>query len=90
MFFVVGDRPASRGNLAKVYSAGLNAGQKQGANWSAIRKASLYLTDSKRCFGIIRAALSLLKSVYDFPHNPKVAGSNPAPATILFRPSFES
>ena len=37
--------------------------------------------DSKKCFGIIRAALSLLKSVYDFPHNPKVAGSNPAPAT---------
>jgi hypothetical protein len=38
--------------------------------------------DSKKCFGIIRAALSLLKSVHDFPHNPKVAGSNPAPATI--------
>jgi hypothetical protein len=30
MFFVVGDPLASRGNLAKVYSAGLNAGQKQG------------------------------------------------------------
>jgi hypothetical protein len=37
--------------------------------------------DSKKCFGIIRAALSLLKSVYDFPHNPKVVGSNPTPAT---------
>jgi hypothetical protein len=37
--------------------------------------------DSRKCFGIIHAALSLLKSVYDFPHNPKVAGSNPAPAT---------
>jgi hypothetical protein len=56
--------------------------RNRGANWSAIRKASLHLKDSKRCFGIIRAALSLLKSVYDFPHNPKVAGSNPAPATI--------
>ena len=52
-----------------------------GANWSAVRKAVLYLMDSKKCFGIIRAALSLLKSVHDFPHNPKVAGSNPAPAT---------
>ena len=52
-----------------------------GANWSAISNARLYLIDSKRCFGIIRAALSLLKSVDDFPHNPKVAGSNPAPAT---------
>jgi hypothetical protein len=30
---------------------------------------------SKRCFGIIRAALSLLKSVYDFPHNPKIGDS---------------
>src|ERR1700733_8872141 len=48
-----------------------------GANWSAVRKAFLYPMDSKRCFGIIRAALSLLKSVYDFPHNPKVAGSSP-------------
>jgi len=46
-----------------------------GANWSAISKVRLYLIDSKRCFGIIRAALSLLKSVDDFPHNPKVAGS---------------
>jgi len=26
--------------------------------------------DPKKCFGIIRAALSLLKSVYCFPHNP--------------------
>jgi hypothetical protein len=52
-----------------------------GANWSAVRKPALYLMDSKRCFGIIRAALSLLKPVHDFPHNPKVAGSNPAPAT---------
>ena len=54
--------------------------RNRGANWSAVRKAVLYLVDSKKCFGIIRAALSLLKSVYDFPHNPKVAGSNPAPA----------
>jgi hypothetical protein len=52
-----------------------------GASWSAVCKAVLYLMDSKKRFGIIRAALSLLKSVYDFPHNPKVAGSNPAPAT---------
>jgi hypothetical protein len=81
MFFVVGDPLDSRGNFANVYSAGLNAGRKQGANWSAVRGASSYLIDSKKCFGIIRAALSLLKSVYDFPHNPKVAGSNPAPAT---------
>jgi len=55
--------------------------RNRGANWSAVRKTVSYLIDSKRCFGIIRAALSLLKSVYDFPHNPKVAGSNPAPAT---------
>jgi hypothetical protein len=58
-----------------------NGSENKGANWSAVRKAVLYLMDSKKCFGIIRAALSLLKSVYDFPHNPKVAGSNPAPAT---------
>ena len=57
---------------------------KQGANWSEVRKAVLYPVDSKRCFGIIRAALSLVKSVYDLPHNPKVAGSNPAPATNKF------
>ena len=41
--------------------------------------------DCKKCFGIIRSTLSLLNSVYGFPHNPKVAGSNPAPAT---RPTF--
>ena len=58
-----------------------NESENRGASWSAVRKAVLYLMDSKKCFGIIRAALSLLKSVYDFPHNPKVAGSNPAPAT---------
>jgi hypothetical protein len=55
--------------------------ENRGASWSAVRNAVLYLVDSKRCFGIIHAALSLLKSVHDFPHNPKVAGSNPAPAT---------
>src|ERR1700733_12382723 len=59
-----------------------NESENRGASWSTVRKAVLYLMDSKKCFGIIRAALSLLKSVYDFPHNPKVAGSNPAPATI--------
>jgi hypothetical protein len=53
-----------------------------GANQSAVAKEVLYLKGSKKCFGIIRAALSLLESVPDFPHNPKVAGSNPAPATI--------
>jgi hypothetical protein len=53
-----------------------------GANQSAVPGAVLYLIDSLKCFGIIRAALSHLKSVHDFPHNPKVAGSNPAPATI--------
>ena len=58
-----------------------NGSENGGANWSAIRTAVLHLMDSKKCFGIIRAALSLLESVYDFPHNPKVAGSNPAPAT---------
>ena len=52
-----------------------------GANRSAVGKAVPYRTDSKKCFGIIRAALSLLKSVHDFPHNPKVSGSNPPPAT---------
>ncbi len=57
--------------------------RNRGANWSAVRKLDSYLMDSKQCFGIIRAALSLLKSVYDFPHNPKVAGSNPAPATKI-------
>ena len=35
-----------------------------GANGSAVADEGLYLTDSKKCFGIIRAALSLLKSVY--------------------------
>ena len=34
-----------------------------GANWSALSELILYLADSKRCFGIIRAALSLLESV---------------------------
>jgi hypothetical protein len=58
-----------------------NGSENRGANWSAVRKPDSYLMDSKKCFGIIRAALSLLKSVDDFPHNPKVAGSNPAPAT---------
>jgi hypothetical protein len=57
------------------------ASENEGANWSALTGAVLYLKDSKKCFGIIRAALSRLKSVHDFPHNPKVAGSNPAPAT---------
>ena len=67
---------------AKVYSAGFKTDKTNGgANWSAVRKLDPYLIDCKKCFGIIRAALSLLKSVYDFPHNPKVAGSNPAPAT---------
>jgi len=70
--------PRSKEKIAKVHAAVLENG---GANWSAISKVRLYLIDSKRCFGIIRAALSLLKSVDDFPHNPKVAGSNPAPAT---------
>jgi hypothetical protein len=56
--------------------------RKTGAQTGApVRRAISYLMDSKKCFGIIRAALSLLKPVYDFPHNPKVAGSNPAPAT---------
>jgi hypothetical protein len=55
--------------------------EDEGANRSAVADVGLYLTDSKRCFGIIRAALSLLESVYGRPHNPKVAGSNPAPAT---------
>jgi hypothetical protein len=57
------------------------ASENEGANWSAFAGSVLYLKDSKKCFGIIRAALSRLKSVHDFPHNPKVAGSNPAPAT---------
>ena len=56
-----------------------------GANWSALSKARMYRIDSKRCFGIIRAALSFLNSVDDLPHNPKVAGSNPAPATNPFK-----
>ena len=52
-----------------------------GAIWGAVRKAVWYLIDSKKCFGIIRAALSPLKSVYDFRHSPK------APATIYgFQP----
>jgi len=54
----------------------------EGANQSAVADVELYLRDSKKCFGIIRAALSLLKSVYGRPHNPKVGGSNPPPATI--------
>src|SRR5579863_10655399 len=33
----------------------------RGANWSAVRRTISYLMDSKKCFGIIRAALSLLK-----------------------------
>jgi hypothetical protein len=58
---------------ARVHSAGLKTDEKnRGASWSAVRKAVSYLMDSKKCFCIIRAALSLLKSVYDFPHNPKV------------------
>jgi hypothetical protein len=44
--------------------------EDEGANGSAVVDAGLYLTDSKKCFGIIRAALSLLKSVYGRPHNP--------------------
>ena len=59
-----------------------NGSENRGASWSAVRNAVSYLMDSKKCFGIIRAALSLSKSVYDFPHNPKVGGSNPPPATI--------
>jgi hypothetical protein len=41
------------------------ASQNGGANQSAVGGAVRYLTDSKKCFGIIRAALSLLESVYD-------------------------
>ncbi len=55
-----------------------------GAIWGAVRKAVWYLIDSKKCFGIIRAALSPLKSVYDFRHSPK------APATIYgFQPQIQ-
>jgi hypothetical protein len=57
------------------------ANENRGANQSAVTCIVLYLGDSKKSFGIIRAALSPSESVYDFPHNPKVAGSNPAPAT---------
>jgi hypothetical protein len=71
--------PRSKENIAKVHAAVLKNG---GANWSAISNARLYLIDSKSCFGIIRAALSLLKSVDDFPHNPKVAGSKSSPQPI--------
>jgi len=58
-----------------------NHPENGGANAGALSEQILYLADSKKCFGIIRAALSLLESVSGRPHNPKVAGSNPAPAT---------
>jgi hypothetical protein len=82
----MGERRADQSSRTKLESRKVGIGSENGsenggANWSAVRKAIQYLIDSKRCFGIIRAALSLLKSVDDFPHNPKVAGSNPAPAT---------
>src|SRR5947207_12920626 len=70
---------------AKVHSAGLKTDPKTGAQAGAQFARRFYLMDSKKCFGIIRAALSLLKSVYYFPHNPKVAGSDPAPATTWLR-----
>jgi len=44
--------------------------RSRGANGSAVADVGPYLADSKKCFGIIRAALCLLKSVYGRPHNP--------------------
>jgi hypothetical protein len=58
--------------VCSMFADSVSVSENRGASWSAVRKAIVYLMDSKKFFGIIRAALSLLKSVYDFPHNPKV------------------
>jgi hypothetical protein len=72
---VVGIRSPVAETLKRIFSRTECGPENGGANWSAVRNAVLYLMDSKKCFGIIRAALSLSKSVDDFPHNPKVGGA---------------
>jgi hypothetical protein len=57
-------------------------GQERGNKPGNTKKTHLYLTDSKEWLGVIYAAIVLLESVIYASHNPKVAGSNPAPATI--------
>ena len=73
---------AAGSNQKFLACSGLKTDRKTGAQTGAQFAIWIrILRILKKCFGIIRAALSLLKAVDDFPHNPKVAGSNPAPAT---------